>query len=330
MSGLCTLLAGGAGAKCATIRESSRAEKRGFPMTSPEKPITPVGMKNILVAIDFSEISQRALAHAAALARIFGATVYGAHVVPFDKNPFAEPESAELALRQAGLSAKEQIGKMFSQAGISAGDSQILVGDGDVGGVIAGLVREHSADLLVVGTTGRQGLEKVLLGSVAEELIRSSPCPVLSIGPDVADKAPATIASIVCGIDFSPESLHAAPYAFRLARMFAAQVTVVHVAREPEESAVEMQQLLTKRLKEQVWPDAGPAGPDFVVAFGEPAAELLKVASERNAGLIVIGVRGSGAFTRRSTHFGSTAHEVVSQAPCPVLTVREWEDEEDH
>jgi nucleotide-binding universal stress UspA family protein len=294
-------------------------------MASAEKP-TSIGMKKILVAIDFSEISLRALAYAAALARALGATVYGAHVIPAEAYRFARPESVNLILQQCGQFAKERIGSMFAQVGVPADDHHILVRDGDVCSVIAGLVTEHHIDHLVLGTTGRKGFRKVLLGSVAEELIRLSPCPVLSIGPDVAEEPPAVLATVLCGIDFSSESLEAAPHAFWLARTLSAKLIVLHVAREPQESPALTQRLLTARLQEQIWPDVGPAKPDFVVRFGDSATEILKLADERNAGLIVIGVRGAGAFTRARTHFGSTAHDVVSQARCPVLTVRELDE----
>jgi len=103
------------------------------------------------------------------------------------------------------------------------------LGNGDVARVLREFVQNHAADLVVVGTSSRAGLGKVLLGSIAEEIIREAPCPVLTVGPQVIAEASAGVHSIVYATDFSPRSLRAAEFAVSLAHEYQAHLTLTHV-----------------------------------------------------------------------------------------------------
>ena len=105
----------------------------------------------------------------------------------------------------------------------------MLLGHGNVADVLEELVQTYSADLVVVGTSSRAGWGKVLLGSIAEEIIREATCPVLTVGPHVTTLASAGIHSIVCATDFSPGSLRALEFAVSLAHEYKAHLTLVHV-----------------------------------------------------------------------------------------------------
>jgi nucleotide-binding universal stress UspA family protein len=200
-----------------------------------------------------------------------------------------------------------------------------LLGYGDVIAVLMEFVRNYGADLVVVGTSSSAGLGKVLLGSTAEEVIREAPCPVLTVGPHVTAKASADVRSVVCATDFSPESLRAAEFGVSLAHNFQADLTLVHVVEgvlgKSPDFAI---QPIEKRLHEMVPADADLRyEPKVLVEIGPVTDRILGVANELLADIIVMGVRGAGAFGRTASHFGSIAHAVVSSAKCPVLTVRD-------
>lgn len=184
-------------------------------------------------------------------------------------------------------------------------------------------VERHSVDVLVVGTSSRGGLGKVLLGSVAEEIIREAPCPVLTIGPHVKTDASFELQSIVCAVDFSAESLRAAEFAISLEQRYRANVTLVHVIQGAREDSTDpARQLIERRLREMIPAEADlPHSPELVVGAGHPGEFILQVAFDLHADIIVMGVRGAGAFAQSASRFGSIAHKVVSLAICPVLTV---------
>ena len=143
-------------------------------------------------------------------------------------------------------------------------------------------VRNHGVDLVVVGTSSRGGLGKVLLGSTAEEIIRVAPCPVLTVGPHVTAGASVGIRSIVCATDFSHGSLRAAEFAVSLAREYQADLTLVHVVEgvltESPDRAI---QLTEQRLREMIL--SGPQllyEPKVVVEIGPVAERILAAANE--------------------------------------------------
>ncbi len=165
-----------------------------------------IALKNILFAYDFEASASRAFPFAVALATRYGAVLYAAHVIPQEVYAVASPESLESELKQArdyATYALNQIADPLRDRGLRCG---VLVGEGNVSEVIEEFAHTYAADLLCVGTSSRAGLGKVLMGSVAEEIIRESPCPVLTVGPHVMALASAGVHRIVCATDFSPAS----------------------------------------------------------------------------------------------------------------------------
>src|ERR1022692_339500 len=183
--------------------------------------------------------------------------------------------------------------------------------------------RNHCADLVVVGTSSRGGLGKVFLGSTSEEIIRVAPCPVLTVGPHVTAEASVGVRSIVCATDFSLGSLRAAEFAVSLAHEYQADLTLVHVVEEVlTESPDRAIQLTEQRLREMIPSEPKLMyKPQVVVEIGPVADRILGIANELLADIIVMGVRGAGAFAQTASHFGSIAHKVVSLATCPVVTI---------
>lgn len=283
-------------------------------------PIGQVVLRNVLFATDFSAASMRALPYAASLARQYGAKLHASHVVPIESYLLGDAQAVE-RLRLARAEAESNLTEIVSSPAVGSIPMATLLDNGDIWSVLQGFIEQYSIDMLVVGTTGRTGFGKVLLGSVAEEAIRESPCPVLTVGPRTPDDAATRLRNILYASDFSADSLVGVPYSFSFAEKFHARLTLLHVIPSLSESPYLDAQMARVRLGEIASAHASLAtAPNVVVEMGSPANMILKVARDLEADLIVIGARGAGALPRLASHFGSIAHKVVSHAHCPVLT----------
>ena len=282
-----------------------------------------IALKNILFATDFEASASRALPFAVALVDRYGAKFYAAHVIPPGAYALARPESIELTLEELQAHAGRALNQIIDPLRQHGQCCGTLLGCGDIPDVLVEFVRNHGVDLVVVGTSSRGGLGKVFLGSTAEEIIRVAPCPVLTVGPHVTAVASVGVRSIVCATDFSLGSLRAAEFAVSLAHEYEADLTLVHVVDEIlPESPGRAIQLTEQRLRQMIL--SGPQllyEPKVVVEIGPVAERILAVANELIADIVVMGVRGAGAFAQTASHFGSIAHRVVALAPCPVVTV---------
>ena len=282
-----------------------------------------IALKNILFATDFDVSANRALPFAVALADRHGAKLYAAHVIPQEAYAFARPQSIEPILKEARDYASYALNQLVDPLRHRGQRCEALLGDGDVAKVLTAFAQSHAVDLVVVGTSSRAGLGKVLVGSIAEEVIRDAPCPVLTVGPHVMAAASAEVHSIVCATDFSLGSLRATEFAVSLAHEYQAHLTLVHVVEGVLKKSPHLAiQLTEERLREMIPPEPELLHqPEVVVEIGPVADRILGVANELAADIIVMGVRGAGAFAQAASHFGSIAHKVVSLAKCPVLTV---------
>jgi nucleotide-binding universal stress UspA family protein len=289
---------------------------------------SPARLKNILVATDYSPVSSRAISFAGALASRFDARLYALHageLVNYALPVQRWKESAE-ALR---ISA-EQLGKVLSKS-FPGVESAILEGEGPVGKVIQRACGEKNIDLLVLGTRGRRGFAKFLLGSVAEEVLRRAPCPVLTVGPCAQswDDLGWEGAEILYATDFSPQAHAAAQHAFAWANDFGARLTLLHVLDDgahlnfgrPQESAEAARRQLEHLLPRDA---GGRSAHHLMVERGVPGEKIVETAESIRAALIVTGAREAAGFAGTATHFsGSTLHKVIARAPCAVLSVRE-------
>jgi nucleotide-binding universal stress UspA family protein len=307
-----------------------------------EKLETAVAIKNILFATDFSEVSEAALPYVKALSLRYGSTVHVAHVLP--EATFMRPSPIDPALfgsiyEQAHSDVQEKIQSLSDR--LRGFPHQTYIRHGKVCEVLSEIIRNQEIDLLVVGTHGRTGLGKLVMGSVAEEIFRQSACPVLTIGPRVASteevqegrhdhaRPPAQIKfrQILYATDFKPESAETVSYAVSLAREFQARLTVLHVIEDYGDHLHERPgpiDTALRKLEELVPAKANLRyQPEFLAEFGVPAELILHTASESDADLIVLGVQSVAGHIGAATHLGgSTAHKVVVGANCPVLTVR--------
>lgn len=283
-----------------------------------------IAIRNILFATDFSSSSERALPYALEFATRYSATLFVAHAVPpMPAVVPVEPVPDQTEMLRKG--AEREMERFVERAPLKEVPHQTLVMDGEVWDVIRQIVADKRIDLLILGTHGRGVLQKLLVGSVAEEIYRTVKCPVLTIGPEVT---PPTLPRqklwrIIFATDFSDGSLHALPYALMFAQEHHCKLTLLHVighvASLPLDAGDQLIQDSIARMKELI-PEGLDATPEFVAQFGAPGPDLVRLATEMEADLLVMGVHPGRHAT---SHLPWTvASHVLAHARCPVLTVR--------
>ena len=298
-------------------------------------------LKSILVATDFSGVSDKPLRHALAIARHYGAKVYLTHVVSAQSFTLAGPEAVHAATDAAWRDAR-QLEKDLLQRGALAGlHHEVIVLQGNVWDELEKVVQQEQVDLLVVGTHGRRGLGKLLLGSVAENIFRHAGCLVLTVGPGSLQDSPVdgsrAVRPFLFATDFSEASLRALPYAVSSANHFGTKLVLLHVVPAvpmPETvtrpSADDVMQMREQsraanihRLKELTLHSPKlNIEPEFVVEFGSPSEEILRTADAVKSDAIILGLHSSTHIDTKSHLPWGTAYEVVCGACCAVLSVR--------
>lgn len=304
-----------------------------------------IDIQRILCPVDFSDSSQHAFRYAVAIANWYDAKLTMFHAcAPVPMSAYATVASMMPAM-PVGLEDDNEVRDTMKRlASTVAGTNvpiEIALGEGYPAAAIAAKAAEEKFDLIVIGTHGRSGFERLMLGSVTERVLRKAGCPVLTVPPKAGDPTPAaavTFKRIVCAIDFSDCSMRALDYAMSLAQEANATLIVLHVIepfplRHTEGETVisdftlmrdyiaaaeeEGRALLAKAI-----PDAVRAycQVETVQAVGKPYREILRLAATEASDLIVLGIHGRNPVDL--LFFGSTAQHVVRGAACPVLTIR--------
>ena len=303
-----------------------------------------IAIDSILCPVDLSDCSRHGFNHAAAIARWYGASITILHVfemlpaVAYGKGAgspgdiLTPTEGAETLMELERMAAAE------IHDGLSI---TIRKAEGHAHAEILRAATEMKPDLLVVGTHGRSGFQRLMLGSVTEKVLRRAPCPVLSVPPGAAGSpSPVAYKRILCPVDFSDSSLTALKYATSLAGEANATLTVVHVVEygmhewpDIYEEFMSNQQLSIEdfrtrcressreRLELAVPPEARSwRKVESLLSEGKPYREIVRAAAEHQCDLIVMGVRGRNALDLAL--LGSTTQQVVRLATVPVLTIR--------
>jgi nucleotide-binding universal stress UspA family protein len=290
-------------------------------------PATEVGLNRVLVATDFSEASEKALHHAVVVARHYGAKLYLAHVVSSLGFTLAGADAIAHAEEATWRDLRRLERRLVETGALTGVPHEAVVRGGEVWEQLQQIIEQENIDLIVVGTHGRTGLRKIVLGSVAEGVFRHSSCPVLTVGPCAPSGPPAngTLRHILYTTDLSADSAQAAPYALSAATKHGARLTVLHVV-DPlcAETAEERERVISAleiRLREFLPP--GPEVPynlNFRIETGPTEKTILKIAGHMNADLIVLGLRSPDTFVDHLVWL--SAYRIVCEACCPVLTVR--------
>ncbi len=310
------------------------AEKR--PAHQRQQAVPALSVKNVLLATDFSSNSRAALPYATAICRHFGSTLHVAHVFS-ETSLLLMSEGVDLAgmgtlYQDAQADATNHLQEMV--APLKDIPHRIHVRHGNVWENLAGIVEENEIDLIVVGTRGRTGLGKILMGSVAEDILRHAPCPVLTIGPIACGPANLPVSDVtgcsVAPVEWKPRRIlyaanfmsavaQVAPVAIAMAKEFEARLTILHVIENSTKSPANPSADQVRQLQAVV-PKAVmlPHEPEVAMEFGPAWPRIVKTAAERRVDLIVLGAHCAD----HTTHLPwSTVHQVVAHASCPVLTV---------
>jgi nucleotide-binding universal stress UspA family protein len=295
-----------------------------------------IRIAHVLCPVDFSEISQHALDHAAAIARWYEARLTLLYVfanLPTMDLPTlvledADRERLQSDLRRMAAAVPRDVPVEFRIQEAGFVHEEILAQLG-----------ETHADLLVLGTHGRSGFQRLFLGSVTEKVIRKTTCHTLVVpprAPDVPAGSPIQFRRILCAVDFSESSLDALAHAINMAEEADAQLTLLHVVElpsglfeEPAMPALDLSRVreaaaaeARRRLHELIPEQARTyCTVDTAVVEGRAYREILRQATERQSDLIVMGAHGRGALDLLV--FGSTTHHVIRASTCPVLIVRD-------
>jgi nucleotide-binding universal stress UspA family protein len=285
-----------------------------------------IALKNILFATDFSPCSTAALPYAVALARRYGATLYAAHVMPTKaETVFMWPENWSGIVEEENKRMEVYVAQLENQLkGLPHG---VFTPRGRVPDVVVKSLEERQVDLLVLGTHGRTGVYKLLVGSVAEEIFRRACCPVLSVGPklSVESQRQGEFHNVLFATDFTKESLSALPYAISLAEEDEAHLTLLHVVEQAAAGIIDLEVVtasLLRRLRELIPADAKPwCHAECLVEFGQvhasPADPILEVAEDKAADLIVLGVRPAHGDPGLVTHIASTTGRILDTGCLP-------------
>lgn len=305
---------------CATIQ---KIEREVTVMKTLES-ITAVSFKNVLFLTDLTEASQAAFTYAVAFARNYGARIYPAHAVtPFLPTELEMPVMPDI-LKEVEAQRRQQLENMAKNAGTNY---LALITEEPIEDAVPHWITEHGIDLIVMGTHGRKGVERFLLGSTAEMIFRKAACPVLTVGPHVSPqlKKELEIKSILFATDLSRPDESAASYAVALARERLAHLTMLHVLPDTTEldtDRARLTEFATAELKKLVPSNAEMwHEPEFLVEIGDPATQIINFAEKQRPDLIVLGLPKDKQF---STHFRSgVTYKIVSSVPAAVLTIRD-------
>ena len=293
-----------------------------------------IRINNVLCPVDLSEISQHAFDHAAAIALWYEARLTLLYVFPNLPVLDLPPLVLEAVDRERLIDKMRRMAEHAPDVPIDVRVQQAAL----IHEEILAQLDATSADLLVIGTHGRSGFQRLFLGSVTEKVIRKARCPTLVVpprAPDVAPVAAVQFRRILCPVDFSESSLRAFAHAVNMAEEADAHLTLLHAIEtpsviSPEPAAIEIDIARirdaavteTRRRLHDLIPQQARTycSVETVVVQGGAHREILRQAADQRSDLIVMGVHGRGAVD--VLLFGSTTHHVIRGSACPVLIVR--------
>ncbi len=293
----------------------------------------------ILFPTDFSSVAEDAFAHAAHLALQAGATIYVFNVVtpgegnasnPMDFLPVepvegddmdgAQPQRMEV---QTVTQERGTVPVVYAQTESASPETAIVEHATD-----------HDVDLVVMGTHGRQGMDRLLSGSVAEEVVRQAPCPVFTVLATDETQPNTPIDRVLVPVDLSEQSALVVDHAAALASAYGASIDLLHVVEEAAfptaygmdpltPSQPDVQERAREALEALVAEvDGFTEAVNTHVLAGYAARDIVDFSDEHAADLIVMATHGRTGLQRFL--IGSVAEKVVRSAPCPVFTVKSF------
>ena len=293
---------------------------------------------DVLIARDFSASSERALAYGLDLAKWHDATVHMVGVKVLEDDPFRPSDEPAGVLDRVREQFKERSRATLTSRGFDPESLRIhhaLVRDTAPAPALLEYAEEHDVDLVVMGTEGRRGVRRTLMGSVTEEVLRLASCPVFTVRAD-ADTIPddAVVQRVVAPTDFSSPAREALRYAATLARFYAAPLDVLHVIEETAVPPAYGVNVFARVSSPEVGARVQEALDGLLAAIpfdgveaeahvrtGHPVQGILDFATHPGD-LIVMSTHGRTGLDR--TFMGSVAENVIRRAQCPVLSARRF------
>lgn len=296
------------------------------------------GFSHVLCPVDFSDTSRRALQYAAALAAWYEARLTVLHVMRPEGDVPIGAGLGEGAVALPAPTAEQVLSHLAREVAAldtAPADPALRIASGPPHQQVLEQIAALGADLLVIGTHGRSGFQRLFLGSVTEKLLRTAPCPVLTVSPGSSPgRQPVLFKQILCPTDFSPTAARAVAVALDLGRQADGCVTLLHAieyldpeaAEEPMDVQVRAyRERLIDQFRQRLHAQAEGEPQTWceireVLAVNRAYREILDRAAAMPADLIVMGAQGHGGV--ELMFYGSTTQHVVRRATCPVLTVR--------
>lgn len=286
-----------------------------------------IRLAKVLVATDFSPVSNHALDYAISLAKRYDSHIYLAHVISGEAYPLAAPEVTVGLVESQRRAAENKIQEMLFSGRLNDVPYDIVIEEGSLWPAIEKVIEKLEIDLVVLGTHGIGAVQKLVIGSGAEQIFRQCSQPVLTVGPRVngGEHPDVVFKHVLFPTDFGLGCEREAAYAFSIGQEHDARVTLLHVVRHLDDYSDDGLTLKRETVKNHLQ-ELVPGGAEawcetkLRLAVGEPAAEILRYAEETKADLIVMGAKARRGLAGHVP--GTTAYKVVSKAHCPVLTVR--------
>jgi nucleotide-binding universal stress UspA family protein len=286
---------------------------------------------SILCPVDFSEISATAYEYARSLAYHYKAELLLQHVlyplgpVGYDSNL----DPYEQMCEDIRAEAKEKMRWFARLNALSGVQPECIVQDGLITDLILSLAEARGVSMIVMGTHGLRGIDRLMLGSVTERVLRRAKCPVLAVRRPAhhvviskRNPEPIRLKNIVLCTDFSDHAHRASEYAVSMAKEYDADLTLLHVVETfPSSTEIEKSTaLVQEQLAETVpYEQRAVCKVRPIVRIGKPYQQIIQLAIETESDLVIVGVRGRGALD--TALFGSTTYRVIQLGPCPVLAV---------
>ena len=290
-----------------------------------------ITLREVLFPTDFSPASDAVFLYAATIADRYNGRLHVAHVINLEPFGLIAPESIPEMVKQLQQQAHQKVDQLLGTRRSGADRYRAIVAEGAVLDVLIDLIHRNHIDLVVLGTHGRRAFKKLLLGSVAEEVFRTAPCPVLTIGPKPAlAQANIELRHVLYLLKFEPDTSEAAKYAVSLAQRYAAKLTVMNVREGMPLAAAQQERQEDIREPFKCWiEDHVPESSNlrnqvrFERGFGPATEAILNFVSKATVDLIVMSVERVDPLIAAHLTKLDTAYRLVSYAPCPVLTIRE-------
>jgi nucleotide-binding universal stress UspA family protein len=288
--------------------------------------------ERLLCPIDFSDFSVSAYEYALTIADYYKAHLMVLHAIETWKYPYADYAGSSgdfadfsNALCEGGSAKLKEFVKKHCRPGI---EPQLVVDQGNPSDLILSFVQSYNIEVIVMGTHGRRGFDRLMLGSTTDRVIRKASCPVLVVSNPSHNEMTTTpegqhrLSRILYCTDFSVNSERALQYAISVAAEYGAELTLLHVVEEKSSGRrAEAVLAMCREQLDKIVP--GPEGRNFnvrcEVKVGKAYEEIVRYAKETKTSLITMTARGGDALDRAV--FGSTTYRVIQLGPCPVLAV---------